>query len=146
MAAGYDTRAYRLAQPGVTFYEVDLPSASVRKQKLVEKLKMVTPGVRVRGLGGARGTGVCGLRGSRGKVVGKPKMVPPGVRGGGGESRGPVCVGGGGRRGGVRAGAQAATQGRGRACEMCECWLPTHAISTSSTLFKPPGEWRVRAF
>lgn len=46
MAAGYDTRAYRLAQPGVTFYEVDLPSASVRKQKLVEKLKMVTPGVR----------------------------------------------------------------------------------------------------
>ncbi len=41
MAAGFDTRAYRLAQPGVTFFEVDLPSASQRKQKLVSKLGMV---------------------------------------------------------------------------------------------------------
>ncbi|KAG1674926.1 hypothetical protein FOA52_014719 [Chlamydomonas sp. UWO 241] len=37
IAAGYDTRAYRLCQPGVTFFEVDLPVASERKKKLVEK-------------------------------------------------------------------------------------------------------------
>ncbi|GAX75847.1 hypothetical protein CEUSTIGMA_g3290.t1 [Chlamydomonas eustigma] len=42
VAAGYDTRAYRLAQPGVTFFEVDLPSASEKKKKLVNKLKLVT--------------------------------------------------------------------------------------------------------
>jgi O-methyltransferase involved in polyketide biosynthesis len=45
VAAGYDTRAYRLAQPGVTFYEVDLPSASEKKKKLVHKLKLVTSAV-----------------------------------------------------------------------------------------------------
>ncbi len=44
MAAGYDTRAYRLAQPGVTFFEIDLPAASQRKQALVQKLKLATPG------------------------------------------------------------------------------------------------------
>ena len=27
VAAGFDTRAYRLARPGVKFYEVDLPHA-----------------------------------------------------------------------------------------------------------------------
>jgi hypothetical protein len=35
IAAGYDTRAYRLASPGVRFYEVDLPHASQKKQELV---------------------------------------------------------------------------------------------------------------
>jgi hypothetical protein len=45
VAAGYDTRAYRLAQPGITFFEVDLPSASERKQKLVAKLGCVSPEV-----------------------------------------------------------------------------------------------------
>ena len=38
LAAGYDTRAYRLAQPGVHFIEVDLPSASERKKTLAMKL------------------------------------------------------------------------------------------------------------
>jgi O-methyltransferase involved in polyketide biosynthesis len=38
IAAGYDSRAYRLSQPGVRFYEVDLPHASKRKQELVRKL------------------------------------------------------------------------------------------------------------
>jgi hypothetical protein len=38
IAAGYDTRAYRLAQPGVRFYEIDLPHASQHKQDLVRKL------------------------------------------------------------------------------------------------------------
>ncbi len=38
VAAGFDTRAYRLAQPGVRFIEVDLPSASERKKKLAAKL------------------------------------------------------------------------------------------------------------
>lgn len=49
IAAGYDTRAYRLAQPGVTFFELDLPSASERKQKLVDKLDMVPEGVSEQG-------------------------------------------------------------------------------------------------
>jgi hypothetical protein len=35
IAAGYDTRAYRLASPGVSFYEIDLPHASKKKQELV---------------------------------------------------------------------------------------------------------------
>lgn len=35
IAAGYDTRAYRLASPGVRFYEIDLPHASKKKQELV---------------------------------------------------------------------------------------------------------------
>lgn len=35
IAAGYDTRAYRLASPGVHFYEIDLPHASKKKQELV---------------------------------------------------------------------------------------------------------------
>ncbi|GBF98456.1 S-adenosyl-L-methionine-dependent methyltransferase [Raphidocelis subcapitata] len=38
IAAGYDTRAYRLGRPGVKFYEVDLPHASEKKRELVEKL------------------------------------------------------------------------------------------------------------
>jgi len=38
IAAGYDTRAYRLGKPGVRFYEVDLPHASKLKQKLVADL------------------------------------------------------------------------------------------------------------
>jgi hypothetical protein len=37
IAAGYDTRAYRLAKPGVKFYEIDLPHASEKKQQLVKK-------------------------------------------------------------------------------------------------------------
>jgi methyltransferase (TIGR00027 family) len=38
VAAGFDTRAYRLARPGVKFFEVDLPHASEKKRELVEKL------------------------------------------------------------------------------------------------------------
>jgi O-methyltransferase involved in polyketide biosynthesis len=38
IAAGYDTRAYRLGKPGVHFYEIDLPHASKHKQELVRKL------------------------------------------------------------------------------------------------------------
>jgi methyltransferase (TIGR00027 family) len=38
IAAGYDTRAYRFAKPGMRFYEVDLPHASKLKQKLVADL------------------------------------------------------------------------------------------------------------
>eukprot|EP00878_Enallax_costatus_P004256 GHUV01004486.1.p1 GENE.GHUV01004486.1~~GHUV01004486.1.p1 ORF type:complete len:442 (+),score=110.56 GHUV01004486.1:1220-2545(+) len=38
IAAGYDTRAYRLHRPGVRFYEIDLPHASKRKQDLVRGL------------------------------------------------------------------------------------------------------------
>ncbi|KIZ07560.1 Putative S-adenosyl-L-methionine-dependent methyltransferase [Monoraphidium neglectum] len=38
IAAGYDTRAYRLARPGVKFFELDLPHASDKKKELVEKL------------------------------------------------------------------------------------------------------------
>jgi O-methyltransferase involved in polyketide biosynthesis len=38
IAAGYDTRAYRLARPGVKFYEIDLPHASKNKQELVREL------------------------------------------------------------------------------------------------------------
>jgi hypothetical protein len=38
IAAGYDTRAYRLARPGVRFYEIDLPHASKNKQELVKDL------------------------------------------------------------------------------------------------------------
>ncbi|KAL4430397.1 hypothetical protein ABPG77_002203 [Micractinium sp. CCAP 211/92] len=41
IAAGYDTRAYRFYRPGVQFFEVDLPSASKRKQQLV---RAVLPG------------------------------------------------------------------------------------------------------
>ncbi|KAL4419924.1 hypothetical protein ABPG75_007022 [Micractinium tetrahymenae] len=41
IAAGYDTRAYRFFRPGAQFFEVDLPSASKRKQQLV---KAVLPG------------------------------------------------------------------------------------------------------
>ncbi|WIA21539.1 hypothetical protein OEZ85_000736 [Tetradesmus obliquus] len=37
IAAGYDTRAYRLGKPGVKFYEIDLPHASETKQQLVKK-------------------------------------------------------------------------------------------------------------
>ena len=52
MAAGYDTRAYRLSSPGVTFFEVDLPSASATKQHLVDKLGFCKGGQV--GLGGRR--------------------------------------------------------------------------------------------
>jgi hypothetical protein len=38
IAAGYDTRAYRLSRPGVKFYEIDLPHASKNKQELVRSL------------------------------------------------------------------------------------------------------------
>lgn len=38
IAAGFDTRAYRLGRPGVKFFEVDLPHASEKKRELVEKL------------------------------------------------------------------------------------------------------------
>ena len=46
LAAGFDTRAYRLGRPGVTFYEVDLPVASACKQELVKKLRFVAGEVR----------------------------------------------------------------------------------------------------
>lgn len=35
VAAGFDTRALRLHRPGVSFYEVDLPSVSAKKKKLL---------------------------------------------------------------------------------------------------------------
>lgn len=38
VAAGYDTRAYRFGRQGVTFFEIDLPDASRKKQELVQKL------------------------------------------------------------------------------------------------------------
>jgi hypothetical protein len=38
IAAGYDTRSYRLASEGVRFYEIDLPHASEKKQELVRQL------------------------------------------------------------------------------------------------------------
>ncbi|MEW5316214.1 MAG: hypothetical protein WDW38_007596 [Sanguina aurantia] len=41
IAAGFDTRAYRLHAPGVQFYEIDLPQASTKKQQLVTKLKLL---------------------------------------------------------------------------------------------------------
>ncbi|KXZ54443.1 hypothetical protein GPECTOR_5g95 [Gonium pectorale] len=44
IAAGYDTRAYRLGAPGVRFFEIDLPTASKRKRELVEKLGFVKAG------------------------------------------------------------------------------------------------------
>eukprot|EP00878_Enallax_costatus_P002294 GHUV01002469.1.p1 GENE.GHUV01002469.1~~GHUV01002469.1.p1 ORF type:complete len:300 (+),score=73.22 GHUV01002469.1:1296-2195(+) len=37
IAAGYDTRAYRLGKPGVHFYEIDLPHASEKKKELVKQ-------------------------------------------------------------------------------------------------------------
>ncbi|GLI66322.1 hypothetical protein VaNZ11_010101, partial [Volvox africanus] len=37
VAAGFDTRAYRLSTPGVSFFEIDLPGASQRKRELVER-------------------------------------------------------------------------------------------------------------
>ncbi|KAG2426758.1 hypothetical protein HXX76_012815 [Chlamydomonas incerta] len=47
VAAGYDTRAYRLGAPGVRFFEVDLPAASSAKKALVEKLKFVEDPARL---------------------------------------------------------------------------------------------------
>lgn len=41
LAAGFDTRPYRFASPGVSFYEVDLPAASARKRALVDKLGLL---------------------------------------------------------------------------------------------------------
>jgi len=39
LAAGFDTRAYRFgANKNVTFYEIDLPHASQKKQEMVDKL------------------------------------------------------------------------------------------------------------
>lgn len=46
IAAGFDTRAYRLHSPAVTFFEVDLPHASSKKQQLVQKLKLLPAEVR----------------------------------------------------------------------------------------------------
>jgi O-methyltransferase involved in polyketide biosynthesis len=55
IAAGFDTRAYRLGRPGVAFYEVDLPHASDKKRELVETL---LPADQVGGAGRAgRGEG-----------------------------------------------------------------------------------------
>ncbi|KAG2498652.1 hypothetical protein HYH03_003398 [Edaphochlamys debaryana] len=36
VAAGFDSRAYRFAAPGVTFFEVDLPEASEAKRRMVD--------------------------------------------------------------------------------------------------------------
>ncbi|KAF8059655.1 S-adenosyl-L-methionine-dependent methyltransferase [Scenedesmus sp. PABB004] len=44
IAAGYDTRAYRLGAPGVKFYEIDLPHASAKKQELVRDLLPASKG------------------------------------------------------------------------------------------------------
>ncbi|KAL0046877.1 hypothetical protein WJX82_000624 [Trebouxia sp. C0006] len=38
IAAGFDSRAYRLHASGMQFYEIDLPHASIIKQKLVQKV------------------------------------------------------------------------------------------------------------
>ncbi|KAL3147587.1 hypothetical protein ABBQ38_014640 [Trebouxia sp. C0009 RCD-2024] len=38
IAAGFDSRAYRLHTSGLKFYEIDLPHASIIKQKLVDKV------------------------------------------------------------------------------------------------------------
>eukprot|EP01026_Neomeris_dumetosa_P005107 TRINITY_DN113_c1_g1_i5.p2 TRINITY_DN113_c1_g1~~TRINITY_DN113_c1_g1_i5.p2 ORF type:complete len:283 (+),score=39.31 TRINITY_DN113_c1_g1_i5:430-1278(+) len=39
LAAGFDTRAYRFGGDGsMTFYEIDLPHASLKKQEMVDKL------------------------------------------------------------------------------------------------------------
>ena len=48
LAAGYDTRAYRLAPPdgSVTFFELDLPKASAKKQQMAKRLKLAPAGVR----------------------------------------------------------------------------------------------------
>eukprot|EP00798_Chlamydomonas_sp_ICE-L_P020711 gene20711-27521_t len=48
IAAGYDTRSLRLAQPGVTYFEIDLPSASKQKITLVKKLGLLPPGDKLR--------------------------------------------------------------------------------------------------
>lgn len=45
IAAGYDTRAYRLHRPDIRFYEIDLPHASQKKQDLVRDL--LTPASKV---------------------------------------------------------------------------------------------------
>jgi O-methyltransferase involved in polyketide biosynthesis len=52
VAAGYDTRAYRLGKTGVKFFEVDLPHASETKQKLVDAL-IYGKGEPYNGVGGA---------------------------------------------------------------------------------------------
>jgi methyltransferase (TIGR00027 family) len=39
LGAGYDTRPWRLARPGVEFYEVDHPATAMRKASLVESLE-----------------------------------------------------------------------------------------------------------
>ena len=52
VAAGYDTRAYRLGRPGVKFFEIDLPHASETKQQLVEAL-IYGRGEPYNGVGGA---------------------------------------------------------------------------------------------
>ncbi len=38
IAAGFDTRAYRMGRPDVRFYELDVPSASRMKQQLAQDL------------------------------------------------------------------------------------------------------------
>jgi O-methyltransferase involved in polyketide biosynthesis len=52
VAAGYDTRAYRLGRPGVRFFEVDLPHASATKRRLVDAL-IYGRGEPYNGVGGA---------------------------------------------------------------------------------------------
>ena len=59
IAAGFDTRAYRLGRPGVKFFEVDLPHASEKKRELVERL---LPADKV-GFGGWWGGGEAAARG-----------------------------------------------------------------------------------
>jgi len=54
VAAGYDTRAYRLGAPGVRFFEVDLPHASETKRRLVDAL-IYGQGPAINGAGGEGG-------------------------------------------------------------------------------------------
>lgn len=51
VAAGFDTRAYRLAARGVSFYEVDLPHAMQEKKQLVDKLGWMHPPPAAEGTG-----------------------------------------------------------------------------------------------
>lgn len=54
VAAGYDTRAYRLGKKGVRFFEVDLPHASETKRRLVDAL-IYGKGEPYNGVGGEGG-------------------------------------------------------------------------------------------
>lgn len=61
IAAGYDTRAYRLGKPGVKFYEIDLPHASETKQQLVKK-HMPADKVRISRRAACRSVALVGLQ------------------------------------------------------------------------------------